>query len=787
MSGRSETVLGSSTEKSISKVLLEYLSSDSFPPVCYRKYLSSCLSLKQSNTCMASLSDDLLGRFYMSHDPMAEPTYFSFYHGPDLCRLETALGLTIVVTMRKTATCPVRKYYDRRAYRRSWEGGETIFLELRGKAKNRESLVIVGEDYDHRGSEYKFIRRCSTPRGEDNCLVRMMAEALDRDEVAANHCHEDNYCSELLHVQTSFRRVVKELGTEVVLACHLGEIARGQTQFTAGNQNFGLLAANVTTPGTRVLVITPDRRFVYLLHEKYASRDVLAIRKNRMPHRGTATSSKHLARTSGKDDVEKMEQEDQWTKKPRTIPVTNIRNGCQCDPCVGADNFSKRMARKGPQQLYVIRMSSFDHLKFFGLLDKSTEELILLASDYSLAAFDSESLTEYLAEDETINEDATETVSGQSLPRVAVARQLPVLISHTSQFRHVSGLPIFRYRVDEENPDSFVGGFVEDLLTSKEEAMAAKKVLLRPLLDWLMVFKRAHYDHFDVPLEEEDDKINEEMYQEQEEEEEDIAAQEEDKRRRIVRTAYNNSMFGVFAKQLEDLSNRFTVFGLNSEAYDLPLLSASILVYLKNKKKRGIHIIREGSRVKSLSFQGVTIREAQKLLAPGFSLDSLASMCGLDSEIKKMRFPFDVFRTASFLDEPRLPARAEDWVNTLDKSKSISQAEVDEIQAYFDSREYSSVYQYMQEYLDTDVLLLLKSMVRLCRSYHEQLGLHPSDSNKWTVGSLSFLATQTINMRGKHIGNYFANNCQLYSVSVYSFWLVSGSGKTSTFLSYHRY
>jgi hypothetical protein len=193
-------------------------------------------------------------------------------------------------------------------------------------------------------------------------------------------------------------------------------------------------------------------------------------------------------------------------------------------------------------------------------------------------------------------------------------------------------------------------------------------------------------------------------------------------------------------------------------------LTSSIIVYLKNTGRTRIYLSREGSRVKSLGFEGVSLREAKRLLAPGFSLDSLASMCGLDGEMKKMKFPFDAMRSASFLDQPRLPASAKEWVNTLDPTKSISQAEVDEIQAEFDVQGHRSIYDYLSSYLDVDVLLLLKSMVKLCASYYDQLGIHPADVNKWTVGSLSFYATQTFHMRNKHVGSFSANHTLLFSV-----------------------
>jgi hypothetical protein len=589
----------------------------------------------------------------------------------------------------------------------------------------------------------------------------MFAEALGNETAASAHKHNASVCSDILTVQANFSSVIEELAINIVLACHMGEKARGQPQFYSINQRFGFIAANKFDRSTPVLILTPDRKYVYLLHDKYAESVVAEPPRKRKPK---CRVEENWRCRGVKDDAELHHEAEDEQDEHRFVPtsVTEASNCCQCNPCKEAPDYSDSMMRIGPQRLYCISLSGFDHLKFLGLFNVETEQILLKAANFSIGAFDTESLTVHLDEDPAVRgelDPTVETVSNKKMPRIAVSRQTPVLLSWTDYFRLCSGEQRFRYRMNDDDPEAFVGQFVEDILTSRDEVVAAKYEMMHSLFSWLAVFRKAHHDHFGVPEEEEDGE------DEDAKDEVDPAASEEVKRRKKVRIAYKFSIFGLFERHLDELARRYLIFGMNSEAYDMPLLVSSIIVYLKNTGRSKIRLNREGSKVKSLSFEGVTIREAKRLLAPGFSLDSLASMCGLDSEIKKGKFPFDAMRTASFLDEPRLPASAAAWVNTLDPAKSISQEEVDAIQAEFDAKNYNCVGDYLAEYLDKDVLLLLKSMIKLCSSYYEQLGLHPADSNKWTVGSLSFLATQTYQMRHRRVGNFIANNCLLFSVS----------------------
>jgi hypothetical protein len=739
--GKAPEMLGYGGSKCLSKVLLEHLSPGTYPPLSYRKFLESCLNLKMSQSNLAKMPDTLLGKFYLVDNPMEEPCYFSLHDGDDLCRLEWALDLDLVLTRPSKFLTPEIKLYDRRVYGRKANG--VRFFQIRGGPKKKEEeLFEVWVDYDVRASEFKFINKCSGLFGSERCLERMVWEALSRE--LEGHVHPPEHCRTLSGLIADFRKVSERLGTGLVLASHQRSKIRGQSPFCRKNQVFNILAATECEKNTPVVCLTSDLKYAYRLNESYAK--VLLGENGRKRNESYGHGMRQrITRDDCQREMDEVEEEGIGKS------TTSAKNGCDCDCCRDSEDFVRNMARRGPQKLYKVEMSGFDHLKFLGLFDNKTESVLLRASDLSIGSFDTEALTLHLDGD-PVNSDLDPTVDAVSrkrLPRVALARQTPVLLSWCDNLRHSLGLPPHVYRIDEEDRDAFVGDFVEDLLLGRDEAFSAKQELLSELFSWLEVFKVAHHRHHGVtPAGDEEGEVEE----------------EERKRRRAVREAYRLSVFGIFESHLEGLARRYVVFGLNAEGYDLPLLTASIVVYLRSTGKSKIFLNREGSKVRSLSFEGISLREAKKLVAPGFSLDSLASMCGLDSEMKKMKFPFDKMTSVSFLDEPTLPEKASDWVNTLDPKRSISQEEVDKIRAEFTAKGHASVGSYLREYLEVDVLLLLKSMTRLCASFYEQLGVHPADSNKWTVGSLAFLATQLYHARNKQVGTFTANNALLYSV-----------------------
>jgi hypothetical protein len=185
--------------------------------------------------------------------------------------------------------------------------------------------------------------------------------------------------------------------------------------------------------------------------------------------------------------------------------------------------------------------------------------------------------------------------------------------------------------------------------------------------------------------------------------------------------------------------------------------------YLKSSGKgRDLKLRRLGSKITYLKFLGIEMAEAKKLLAPGFSLSSMASMCGLEES--KAVFPFEKFNSREFLELPSLPPKAEDWVSSLDPTKAPSQQTVDEALETFARLKCQKIKDFLIWYLRLDVILLLKAVVKLGRGFYSTLAVSPVDSRKYTISSLVTYAAQMRLMRDKRPAQFFCNDSVKFSV-----------------------
>jgi hypothetical protein len=130
----------------------------------------------------------------------------------------------------------------------------------------------------------------------------------------------------------------------------------------------------------------------------------------------------------------------------------------------------------------------------------------------------------------------------------------------------------------------------------------------------------------------------------------------------------------------------------------------------------------------------------------------------------KSIFPFRQFVTLDFLDLPSLPPDAADWASDLNPKHSPSQAEVDEAIAFFQAKKFSSISDFLEYYLDLDVLILQKSVVAMAAVYYDILGLNFIDSKRLTTSSLASAGSQTFLSRQCRPCNFFPNHTRLYNL-----------------------
>jgi hypothetical protein len=709
-------LLGKTVELHLSKILMEHLSGHEDKLSAYRLYLKSCFN---PNVCQANLSvlnSKLLADFYKKDHPLAQPKYFDFFDGPDLSRLEKAVQKHIVI-IKKNGSRDAIKIHDRRIFETFQE---TVFLQLKDVRYGYELYSFEG-DYNARLSEQYFIKCCSYKFNmETNCYFDMINQALQQP--TTNHQHSKR-CLNFNQFLTNPPEI------DFTLASHIkSKITTQQRDPKVANHFFAVLTTSGDVAKGPVLSVTNDKSYIYLLHENLQKNILNTKPKIRNP----ATCKEE--------------------RRP-FVDYTSVvvpRKDCDCQCCQEKHLYLKNMEEAGPQALYKIKMSGFDQLKMLGLFNKHTEDLLLEVCKLSMAAFDVEAMTIGI-ESDCGNEDLNfpfETVGQTKFPRMAIARQVPILISWTDNLRIDEGKEPLVYKYNENDEKEMIGNFVEDLLEEKERCFETKHEMLAELFGWLSIFEEAHYKFFNV---------SKEVHETDTEE---IVAT-----RKNAAYAWSYGLFGLFATHLESMAMRFVLWGFNCEAYDLVILCSMLTTYLKSTGRSCMEMQREGSKVKSFSFKGIQMKEAKKLLGPGFSLDTFSAMCGLENpEEKKGKFPFDKLRSNEFLLEKRLPSNAKDWKNTLNPKASLSQEEVDKVLQLYDEKGFETVGQYLEYYLKLDVIILLKSMTKLTKGFYDTLGVHAMDSQKYTIPSLATLGTQTYLMRNKRIGNFFANNATLYSV-----------------------
>jgi hypothetical protein len=229
-----------------------------------------------------------------------------------------------------------------------------------------------------------------------------------------------------------------------------------------------------------------------------------------------------------------------------------------------------------------------------------------------------------------------------------------------------------------------------------------------------------------------------------------------------VEKSWDHGVFGLLERRLRQLVAGYQIFGFNSDSFDLVLLSSQLSTYAKETGRKHVSMSRQGSRIRWLKMSGVVICEIKRLLGPGTSLASLGTACNLE-QVKGI-FPFRQFVSLDFLDRPSLPPDAADWASDLNPIHSPSQADVDEAIAFFRAKNFSKISDFLEFYLDLDVIILQRSVVAMAQVYYKILGLNFIESRKTTVSSLSSAGAQHFLARQCRPCNFFPNHARLYNL-----------------------
>lgn len=799
--------------------MLEYLDPPNLPNECYRLYLENAVSFNVNNRSIGIMTPDLLKKFYMEECPLLAPKYLDIFKEICLSKLERAIGKEIVVISPREGNDKGGwdKIHDKTIYGLLEDRPakpETLYFVLQ-KVKKEWKLFELFQERDIRTyiqivSETHFFRKvsmCVWRPDPECCIMKVIADVLDLP-LSPNHVH-DTYCSSLR--KFIFARdkglIVRELGAEFVLASHIrcAPVLRRRRKIPRNNL-FALHAIYELRDGNsigidkmNVVCVTNTLRF-YKLKEEYAK-----IVRRPPPQR-----RRHLQKEAFPAPADKVMS----GGASAAAAATSHKNySCPCEGCQTSSKFATNMSASGPQVPFRCDLSTYDLFKCLGKFTPRVEEDLHKLSAFSIASFDVESIATRV-HDAVGNEDLhinPASLSDRPHPRQLHAVHEPVRIGFVDHLRMDTEEDGLIFRLDPARPNGLEADFIEAIFEHRDAAMTLKYGICHKYFEYIDTYKKAHFRFFSergwLPPDycqrwqhfkhveaksEEAEEIEEEALQElardleddddmastsSDEDENDLEREEREAAREGVERAklkaealremeiekaWQFSLWGILEKRLHYLCQCYQVYGLNAESFDLVILMTRLVTYAKESGRRDVTLSREGSKIRHMKIESIKICEIKRLLGPGTSLASLGEACNLPQH--KAIFPFSQFTTLEFLDLPKLPSDAKDWINDLNPDKSPSQSEVDQVLAFYDQQGFSQVSQYLDYYLNLDIVILQKAIIKMLQVYYKVLGLSFVDSRKNTVSSFASAGAQTFLARRCRPALFFPNHQRLYNI-----------------------
>ena len=802
--------VGCSSNLHLTKILLGRVMPGRCGLEVYRLFLQHRLSMHQDLIKISELQDGLLREFFRESHPTQSPKYFSLFDNlNNLSRLEYLVGARIVL-LRQTKSRHWTIVHDRSVFEllRPRSMRTLVFVlkrcEKKRPGKGRSGFFDVylaphrlGADPIQDLSNKGYISEAVLqPSGR--CLYQVVAHLL-RASLKQGHEHGP-HCESLARLVSGKARLEAELQVPFILVSHVRSPLYSRSQL---KESFAVLSI-VGEPDEakhQVLGVTHHGVLYRYKTEKKPLFNMLRETQRRLP--GSEPALEGLTKTRASAPA------------PPPPPV------CQCEPCLNASSFKRNIKEAPLSALYRIQLPVFDLLEALGQSSVAARELILRACDTSCCGFDLESFSRPVEGDDDEEDEALQVPVFSEVRksrRVYARHQLALVgfgsyarIQSTEREEGESGCVIlgsWAQGGEDEGPCDLVGSFMQEMLTTRDALVKQKRELLKELTDWVASYKKAHLEfclRLEPSLPPEDPGSSDTDTASEESEPDDSASESgeddelldqlnrdmsrleaealeqldllEEKRftrgnlrsRSIARketralASWKKTLWGRLERALERLILACFVVGFNSSGFDLPLIGSDLILEAKKRRLRGVRLQRDGNKIVGLKFDGIEMVDLKRMLSGGYSLEALGKVCGLKEDAKCL-FPFSKFDRLGFLAEPRLPESALDWVNTLNPSKSPSQAEVDEALALFDRLGCSSVGSYLSHYLEKDVLLTVKSTCILFRTFYELMGVHPVESRKLTISSFSALGMQAQLLRSRRPGFRSCSDHRVFSV-----------------------
>ena len=157
---------------------------------------------------------------------------------------------------------------------------------------------------------------------------------------------------------------------------------------------------------------------------------------------------------------------------------------------------------------------------------------------------------------------------------------------------------------------------------------------------------------------------------------------------------------------------------------------------------------------------GISFRDVTKLLAPSTNLRSFGKLFNLEQA--KAHFPFGLLTSTKELERTDFPTDPSLWKSELTGNDVITEKEILEARALYDSAGCQNLGDYLRAYLKLDVIVLHKSTQEWRKTLKTYVGVDFVEAGKYTISSLSNYAGLKMAASQNRIGNFFPNNSQTY-------------------------
>ena len=749
------------------------------PLELYKSFLSDCTSANHAPNAVSILEEELASRFY--GPPDEEPRYCSMDKANDLSFLRLVSGVTFVVYQRHKSFGLLR-VFDNRVQLAACLGGSEpspalVFL-LDDVGDGRRLYEVPGEGFfdpaELRDLSLRIAPRFSRPQPVGDCLLSALASVLGVEPGS----RRGGRLWSLADVLLDPVGVWEALRTPFALAEHVGVQPWKWKQRNANQpfrQRFKVLLTVYDRPGGG-LVPWPEVRVVCLSYHGYLTlvdgpnterllqertRDVAARPGERL------AAFPSLARPGSQEHLDEQEYL-QLTGPDKPAPVDHRRlTPCECQLCRECNKYQDNLERCGSQKLYTVDWDLFTYLRALGLDSEEHQAAVREALSLSVSGMDLETSTVSLAAGEASPEGGLaaphEKITFQSRQggSCELAERI-LLIGHIDNLGRESGsydVEIFESGRRPAGVKNVVHSYVRYVCVRQRKMELRKRLLLRPLLEFASEHRRAHLR----------------------------CLEEAGVELRSALGSWDFSLLGRFEKRLEKLCRKYYVYAFNGSGFDFPLLCGHLSTAPWMRRQWSIQ--RNGSSVTMMSMGGrciyfrgasellffffrplfrsfhgffLLLADLKKMLGPGASLASLASTVGLKQS--KMIFPYGILRGyGEALDEPALPEAGPRWFDALSQT-SASPEQVAEAHRSFRQLGCSSIRDYLNAYLEVDLVLLLKSTHLLLDNFCALTGVAPVDCDKSTVSSYSMYCSQMFLVGCKRPGAFCNNNPAIYNV-----------------------